>query len=599
MGWLIALTAATFVGLLLFAAVTALMDMQQWVRWLVVSAVLSAECLLLTAAELVGFADYRWANVIRLVSWQGSLPMQLFIGLGTVLAIHTLLWPVRALLGWQVQWAGEESAQRERLLTLWHLVAWVVLIAFLLVAAGSSMNAGMLTIMVLLGEFAALLAGLPVLILATRRKRLPFWIPGVLAGLIGLSWAESELTFLFTKVTGSGTGIPLPYVAIWNGAVAGTVLLAIFLLRWAGLEFHLPISRREAALRAATDEMPVNSLARREFRFSLRSLFILTTLLCLGPGAYVAWEREQCRRGREIIARIVTLGGKVSGNRQPRSAWLQTVIGDDMFRCAQGISLDKSSVKDADLAQLSGLPYLENLNLMNTHLTDDGLASLSDLKNLRILFLIGTKVTDDGLAHVSGLSKLNMLQLTGTNVTDNGLVHLTPLANLESLGLDGTAVSDAGLHHLPANLKTLGLSYTKVGDPGLSDLPADLKWLVLLSTKVTDEGMPAVSRLTKLENLNLSGDPISDAGLKHLESLQELRHLVLDNTQVTDAGLISLSRLPNLEYLYLDNLAITDAGLAQLEGLPNLKILVVTKTQVTAAGAAKLNKKLPALKIHR
>ncbi|MCE9524550.1 MAG: hypothetical protein K8R36_00680 [Planctomycetales bacterium] len=317
MGWLIALTAVTFVGLLLFAAVTALMDMRQRVRWLVVFVVLSAQCLLLTTGELVAFADYRGANVIRLVSWQGSLPMQLFIGLGTVLTIHTLLCPVRALLGWQVQWAGAEPARRERLLTLWHLVAWVVLIAFLLVAAGSSMNAGMLTVMVLLGEFAALLAGLPVLILTTRRKRLPFWIPGVLAGLVGLSWAESELTFLFTKVTGSGTGIPLWYVAIWNGAVAGTVLLAIFLLRWAGLEFHLPISRREAALRAATDEMPVNSLARREFRFSLRSLFILTTLLCLGPGAYVAWEREQCRRGSEIIARIETLGGKGAGTASP------------------------------------------------------------------------------------------------------------------------------------------------------------------------------------------------------------------------------------------------------------------------------------------
>jgi hypothetical protein len=574
--WFIANSAVTLAGLLLFAVVTALMDMRQRTRWLVVLAVLSAESLLLTMGELVGSADYRWVNLVRLVSWQGSLAMQLIIGLGTVLAVHTLLWPIRAILGWQVHWAGEQPSGRERLLTRWHLAAWVALMAILVIGAGSSMNSVRTMGMVLLMEFTSLLAGLPVLILATRRKHLPFWIPGVLAGLIGLSWAEAEVTFFITKATGSSNGVPVWFLGIWNGAVAGTVLITAFLLCWVGLEFHLPLSRREAALRrASTDGTPANTLARREFQFSLRSLLILTTLLCLGPGAYIAWERDQCHRGTEILVQIDKLGGLMEPDSQPRPAWLRAVLGDNAFRQVYIISLEKSNVVDADLAQLSGLPGLQTLWLGNSQVTDTGLASLSHLKSL------------------GGLS------LDGTRITDKGLVQLSHLKRLESLGIDATAVSDAGLLHLPASLKSLGLVHTMVGDAGLIHLPADLQVLGLRNTKVTDAGMPAISRLSRLENLNLGNDAISDAGLKHLEGLRELKILALNNTQVTDAGLVSISRLTNLEYLYFDNQAISDAGLAQLEGLPNLKVLVVTKTQVTAAGAAKLNRKLPLLKIHR
>ena len=80
-GWRGAIPAVTIAGLLMFAVVTALMDLRQRTRWLVVFAVLLAESLLLTMGELVAFGDYRWANIVRLVSWQGLLFMQLIIGL--------------------------------------------------------------------------------------------------------------------------------------------------------------------------------------------------------------------------------------------------------------------------------------------------------------------------------------------------------------------------------------------------------------------------------------------------------------------------------------------------------------------------------------
>src|SRR5687768_254133 len=126
-GWRVAIPAATIAGLLMFAVVTALIDLRQRTRWLVVFAVLLAESLLLATGYLVASADYRWENLLPLVSLQGPIAMLLSIGLVTVLAIHTLLLPIRALLGWQVQWAGEGPSSRKRLLTTWHLVAWVAL----------------------------------------------------------------------------------------------------------------------------------------------------------------------------------------------------------------------------------------------------------------------------------------------------------------------------------------------------------------------------------------------------------------------------------------------------------------------------------------
>lgn len=636
--------AATFAALFVFAVITAMMDMRPRTRWLVVFAVIIAESLNCHTFELVAFADYLPGNPAVLAWLQDHAVLHFVIGLETVLAIHALLWPIRALLGWKVHWAEEAPFFRERLLTMWHLVGSVAMVAILLVHSGSQTN------QLLLSQFGSLLSalaiGLPVLILATRRKHIAFWIPAALAGCMGLTLAEWGLTSFCPKLAAGGSGFSLWSWGTWNGTVAGTVLFIVLLLRWAGLKFHLPISRPEAALgRASIDEMRANSYGRRKFQFSLRSVFMLMTLLCLGPGSYIAWEREQCRRGSNILARIEEVLGKQNPTEE-RPAWLQAVLGNHRFRQLRLIYSKQTSIVDADLACLSGLPNIDSLLLDRTQVTGSGLDSLSHihslvtlqlsgtqvsdeglvhfapLTGLRHLILDKTKVTDAGLVHLSGLTNLRMLLLRDTNLTDDGLAHLSPLANLETLSVDNTEVTDAGLVHLMplVNLQHLSLNNTAVtdaglvhvtslrklsslmldntgiGDTGLIHLPANLTCLGLNKTRVTDAGLVHLSGLN-LEYLFLDNTSVGDAGLTRLSP--DLKRLELANTKVTDAGLATISRLTRLENLDLSVNSITDAGLAKLEILPSLDTLVIKNTQVTKAGAAKLNKKLPALKIQR
>ena len=92
--------AATSAALLVFAIVTALMEMRQGTRWPVVFAVVIAQSLNFYMLQLVTFADYVGWNA-GLVDWLRYLAaQQLIVSLGTVLAIHVLLWPFRTWMGW-------------------------------------------------------------------------------------------------------------------------------------------------------------------------------------------------------------------------------------------------------------------------------------------------------------------------------------------------------------------------------------------------------------------------------------------------------------------------------------------------------------------
>ena len=50
---------------------------------------------------------------------------------------------------------------------------------------------------------------------------------------------------------------------------------------------------------------------RRWYQFSLKTLLVVMTLLCLGPGGYVAYEQEKARRQKAAVEAIEKLGGNV------------------------------------------------------------------------------------------------------------------------------------------------------------------------------------------------------------------------------------------------------------------------------------------------
>jgi hypothetical protein len=96
-------------------------------------------------------------------------------------------------------------------------------------------------------------------------------------------------------------------------------------------------------------------------------------------------------------------------------------------------------------------------------------------------------------------------------------------------------------------LTRLDLSRTGVGDSGLSRIK-DMKQLQSLDLPpaVSDGGLSAISGLTNLFNLKLSGEKITDAGLKCLVGLKKLQWLDLAKTKVTGAGVANFKESPHL-----------------------------------------------------
>jgi hypothetical protein len=251
---------------------------------------------------------------------------------------------------------------------------------------------------------------------------------------------------------------------------------------------------------------------RRMLRYSLRTLLVAMTMLCVVLGLWVNGAERQ----RRAVAAIQAAGGYVFYDYErpdaapivgqlPGPDWLCERLGVDYFA-------------DVTYAYLS------------RRATDETVAHLRSLTSLEELLLYGTPVSDVGLAHLSGLSRLEHLSLFGTQVTDVGVANLSGLTNLERLSLFGTQVTDAGV----ANL----------------------------------------SGLTRLEELSLDGTQVTDVGLTHLVRLTSLKELSLIGTQVTDAGLAHLTGLTSLEALFLLGTKASDTGCARLQqSLPNCEII--------------------------
>ena len=159
-----------------------------------------------------------------------------------------------------------------------------------------------------------------------------------------------------------------------------------------------------------TDQPNPSKPRRRWFQFSLRTLFVLVTVLCV----WLAMTANRARKQREAVAAIEAMGGTVYYDYQIDSTvtflrrakpdgqkWLRELIGKEYFVSVYGVNFRNTRVTDSDL---------EHMKMM--------------LTNLQWLNLESTQVTDAGLEHLKGLTKLVLLDIRNTHVTDEGVKKL-------------------------------------------------------------------------------------------------------------------------------------------------------------------------------
>jgi hypothetical protein len=152
---------------------------------------------------------------------------------------------------------------------------------------------------------------------------------------------------------------------------------------------------------------------RRWFAYSLRTLFVVVTVLgvSLGPAMYHA------RQQKETVALIESLGGFVYydyeeapdgsfvARESPEPAWLWNIIGKDI--CFNVVAV---------------------FNGVNT--TDETLERVSKLRYLHLLDVTSSVgVTDNGIKHLEGLTELDTLLLEGTSVTEQAAKEFDHIRN--------------------------------------------------------------------------------------------------------------------------------------------------------------------------
>jgi hypothetical protein len=354
---------------------------------------------------------------------------------------------------------------------------------------------------------------------------------------------------------------------------------------------------------------------RRWLRFSLRSLLILNTILCVWLGVKV----NQARRQKEAVAALLELGAIVRYEHQKHDSrpyvydpekdlnvpgWLRELAGDDFFQTVVHVHFLRPG-SDDDLVHLAALPRLERLVVNGqdngrNNVTDAGLAHLPRPDRLIHFYARGTLLGDDFLRRLAGSDRLEMLGLLGGRVTDEGLRSLGALPHLTSLAIENTQVGDAGLaalDEMPA-LTGLRLGGRQFTDEGIARLAGrkNLSSLYLIDTSITDEGLRHLAGVATLETLSLEATMVRGPGLDYIAPVLS-GSLILKGAMIDDASLAHLKEAKNLQALDVEGNAITDAGLEHLHGLPKLSAICLEGTKVTKAGIAKLTKALPGIAI--
>jgi hypothetical protein len=168
-----------------------------------------------------------------------------------------------------------------------------------------------------------------------------------------------------------------------------------------------------------------------------------------------------------------------------------------------------SNITDEVMMGLVHLMSLETLNVSQCcRITGTGVENVGSLSKLRRLFLSRVGVTDDSLDFVSYLELLTDLQLSWTKITSVGTECLSELP-LENLDVAGTAVADLSALSRITSLKQLNLSGTKVEDNEMAKLNAlvNLELLLVCDTGVTDEGIRQLN-IPTLKYVNAKGTAV-------------------------------------------------------------------------------------------
>jgi hypothetical protein len=186
----------------------------------------------------------------------------------------------------------------------------------------------------------------------------------------------------------------------------------------------------------------------------------------------VATEEQK----RKALDEIKRLGGVIIVGPEVPPHWTNIDLGKvkeintvlprlrEHLKVVPDLNLRVVEVKDSGLAQLKDLTNLVGLTIEKSPISNAGLANLAGLNRLQDLGIFECKsISDDGMVHIKGLTTLTSLTISYSPITLAGIAHLKGLPNLETLDLGGLGLTDAWLVHLKELPKLKELRRTEPG----------------------------------------------------------------------------------------------------------------------------------------
>jgi hypothetical protein len=374
---------------------------------------------------------------------------------------------------------------------------------------------------------------------------------------------------------------------------------------------------------------------RRWFRFSLRAMLILTTVLCIWLGRWIDGARKQERAVRAIEAVDGTIvydyqfdadGGSWGNDRERLGPkWLRQLIGPHFFETVIDVRLVQRGLtardkRFADIApHLADLSRLKHLSLWGLSMDDDDFAMVAEYSRAEEMICGMMSISDRSAAQIATATSLRKIGLSGVVISAQGIAEFKKLPRLESFWLASPAeeTNVAG--------ETIRVQKHLLKDDAVAaflEFPR-LKNLCLYSTQFTDEGVAALCQLERLESLEIGSQLITNAAIEHMVRLKKLTWLsiwyspLIDDRcldgltelsrlkglrlrgAITNAGLPAIAKLQLLETLELSGKAIDDNGLLHLVVMKNLKHLDLRSTSVKdgSPGVVQLRQALPGCSI--
>jgi hypothetical protein len=249
---------------------------------------------------------------------------------------------------------------------------------------------------------------------------------------------------------------------------------------------------------------PTLRTSRRRFRFSLRTMLLATTVLCVWLGIKVNAAREQ----RQAVAAVRALGGKVRydyeidpngtyRNPGPELGWYELLFGVDLFNNVVEITVSAEEPDSKDygalLPHLRHLTHVRDFRIEHGNFHDDDLRCLADLPDLEFLGFVDNPITGEGFKYLTTLNKLEGVAVIGTTFTDAGAEAVSTLPHLKAIRFNNTNVTDFGVEHLKAlpGLRSVSLHKNDITDKCIDSLAtlANLKDVYLSNTRITRDGI--------------------------------------------------------------------------------------------------------------